>query len=173
MDRCIVVLVLALAFGSVHAELRPPARNIRAVTDSSMIVMDRGARLEVFPAKRAMLRAEVTGQSAAHQVVSASASSPIGPTQLGVVFNHATQQQGYITGEIAFKMKAGHTADGLSPSQYPGLTRITEPAVYVVKARTPAEFVKLTKRLQARTDVEWVEPTVTYGAQMTARPDPR
>jgi hypothetical protein len=29
-------------------------------------------------------------------------------------------------------------------------------AVYIVNARTPAEFVKLLKRLQARTDLEWV-----------------
>lgn len=46
---------------------------------------------------------------------------------------------------------------------YPRLKQIVKPGVYVVNARTPAELVKLLMRLQARTDLEWVEPTVTYG----------
>ncbi len=86
----------------------------------------------------------------------------VGPGQLGVVFNHAMQQQGYITGEISFQVKGGRPFSG-NPSLYPGLKQITTPAVYVVNARTPAEFVRLVKRLQARADLDWVEPTVTYG----------
>jgi hypothetical protein len=82
---------------------------------------------------------------------------------LGVVFNHAMQVQGYITGEVAFKMKGTPQAtNGFLVSLYPGLARLTGPNVYVVRARTPAEFVAVTKRLQARADVEWVEPIVTY-----------
>ena len=75
------------------------------------------------------------------------------------------QVQGYITGEIAFKMKGGAQAtDRLDPTSYPGLAKLTNPNVYVVVARTPAEFLKLVKRLQGRNDMEWVEPVVTYGA---------
>ena len=74
------------------------------------------------------------------------------------------QTQGYISGEIAFKVKGGGAFPG-SPSLNPGLKQITKPAVYVVNARTPAEFIKVLKRLQARTDLEWVEPTVIYGPQ--------
>ena len=83
------------------------------------------------------------------------------------------QVQGYITGEIAFKMKDGVQAtDRLDPASYPGLAKVTNPNVYLVVARTPPEFVELTKRLQARTDMEWVEPMVTYGAVQPA-PDAR
>jgi len=50
---------------------------------------------------------------------------------------------------------------------YPGLKKITNPEVYVVNARTPAEFMAVLKRLQARGDLEWVEPTVIYGSGKT------
>jgi hypothetical protein len=167
MNRFIISLILASAVGPVRAELHPPVRTPQQVTDTSMVVMDRGAMLEVYPTKRAMPQADGSGRVIAHQVIAASANDTIGPLRLGVVFNHALQQQGYITGEIAFKMKAGHTAEGFTPSLYPGLKKITSPEVYVVNARTPAEFLKVLKRLQARSDLEWVEPTVTYGAGQT------
>ena len=32
-----------------------------------------------------------------------------------------------------------------------------------MNTRTPAEFMAVLKRLQARSDLEWVEPTVIYG----------
>jgi hypothetical protein len=127
-----------------------------------MVVMDRGAKLEVLPTMRATPESDSSGRVIAHRVVTANANDAIGPHQLGVVFNHALQQQGYVTGEIAFEMKAGRAFTG-SPSLYPGLKQVTKPAVYVVNARSPAEFIKLLKRLQARPDVQWVEPTVTYG----------
>ena len=73
------------------------------------------------------------------------------------------QQQGYVSGEIAFKMKAGSTAKSFNSALYPGLKKITNPEVYAVNTRTPAEFMKVMKRLQVRTDVERVVPTVIYG----------
>lgn len=100
--------------------------------------------------------------------MTANADSAIGPLQLGVVFNHAMQQQGYISGEIAFKMKAGQMPSGFPSSLYAGLKKITNPDVYVVNTRTPAEFVTVLKRLQARGDLEWVEPTIIYGAAKTS-----
>jgi len=124
--------------------------------------MDLGAKLEVLPTKRATPHLDTSGRVVGQHVVRASATAPIGPGQLGVVFNHAMQQQGYITGEISFQVKGGRPFSG-NPSLYPGLKQITTPAVYVVNARTPAEFVRLVKRLQARADLDWVEPTVTYG----------
>jgi hypothetical protein len=127
-----------------------------------MVVEDRGSKLEVFPTKRATPVLDSSGRTVLHHITTTSATTPIGPQQLGVVFNHAMQQQGYITGEIAFKVKDGHAFSGDS-ALYPGLKEITKPAVYVVNARTPAEFITVLKRLQARSDLEWVEPTVTYG----------
>src|SRR5258708_17766166 len=104
---------------------------------------------------------DALGRRILHQVTRASASSPINDQHLGVVFNHTMQQQGYTTGEIAFQSKTGKApADGTT---LPGLKRLTAGGLYVVRARTPSEFVSLTKQLQARADVAWVEPVVIYG----------
>jgi hypothetical protein len=113
------------------------------------------------PTKRATESLDSAGKRVVQQMTVANPDSPIGPHQLGVVFNHAMQAHGYITGEIAFQVKGGRTFTG-SSALYPGLKQVTAPAVYVVNARTPAEFIKVLKRLQARSDLEWVEPTVTY-----------
>jgi hypothetical protein len=164
MNRFIISLILALVMGPVHAELHPPARILQPIADTSMVVTDRGAKLEIYPTQRATPQLDPSSRVVSHYVVRASAAAAIGPGQLGVVFNHAMQTQGYISGEIAFKVKGGGAFTG-SASLYPGLKQITKPAVYVVNARTPTEFIKVLKRLQARTDLEWVEPTVIYGPQ--------
>ena len=53
--------------------------------------------------------------------------------------------------------------EDFDPSDYPGLKKLTDPDVYVVVANTPGEFVALVQRLQARTDLRWVEPIIEYG----------
>jgi hypothetical protein len=168
MNRFLILLVLAMGIGPVWAGLPPPTRTLQPVTDPSMVVMDRGAKLEIFPTQRAVSQSDSNGREIVHRVVIASADSAISSLQLGVVFNHAMQQQGYISGEIAFKMKAGLKLSGFRSSFYPGLKKITNPEVYVVNARTPAEFMSVLKRLQARGDLEWVEPTVIYGPSKTS-----
>lgn len=164
MHRLNLCVMLLLTAGTAVAQMQLPAQGIRQVTDPSMVVTDRGVKLEVLATKRATPRADVTGRVVSHSVVTASAAAPIGPRELGVVFNYAMQQQGFISGEIAFKLKGGHGAADLSPAQYPGLKQITASGVYVVNARTPREFIQVLKRLQARADMDWVEPTVSYTA---------
>jgi hypothetical protein len=163
MNRLLLSIFLAFIVCPAHADLTAPERTVAPITDPTMIVIDRGAKLEVFPMKRAVPATDSAGRAVMHHVVPSRADSSIGPNQLGVVFNHSMQQQGYITGEIVFKLRIGHTATDFSSSLYPALKKITNPDVYVVNARTPAEFLKLLKRLQARSDVEWVEPSVVYG----------
>jgi hypothetical protein len=167
MNRLIASVILLLAMGQAHAQLQPPARVLQQVANPANVIMDRGAKLEIFPTQRAVPGADSSGRQV-HRVMTASADSGIGPLQLGVVFNHAMQQQGYISGEIAFKMKAGLKLSGWSTSLYPGLKKITNPEVYVVTTRTPTEFMAVLKRLQARGDLEWVEPTVIYGPSKTS-----
>jgi hypothetical protein len=164
MHRLIVSIALATIACPVYAELSAPARELQPITDPSMVVMDRGSELEVLAQKRAVAATTGTGRMVAHRVFVAEPGSPISSKQLGVVFNHTMQQEGYISGEIAFQMKSGARLGRPDPSLYPGLKRITKPEVYVVYARTPAEFLDVLKRLQARPDLEWVEPTVVYGA---------
>jgi len=162
MNRSILPLLLVLFTGTAVAELQPPARTLQAVRDPTMVIVDRGAKLEIYPTMRATPHLDTSGRIVHHQITRESASSAIGPRHLGVVFNHAMQQQGYISGEITFEVKDGRPFSG-SSALYPGLKKITKPAVYVVTARTLDEFIQLLKRLQARSDLAWVEPTVTYG----------
>jgi hypothetical protein len=168
MNRLIASVIFLLAMGQSHAQLQPPARVLQQVANPTNVIMDRGAKLELFPTQRAVPESDNSGRQVVHRVMTASADTAIGPLELGVVFNHAMQQQGYISGEIAFKMKPGLKLSGFSSSQYPGLKKITNPEVYVVNTRTPAEFMTVLKRLQARADLEWVEPTVIYGPSKTS-----
>jgi len=172
MKSLIPLFALLVVSWSAHADLRAPERQLQAIVDPANVITDRGSKLEILPTVRAVPQIDSTGHATLRRISSASASYPISPQQLGVVYNHSMQQQGYISGEIAFKMKAGATGKGLSAALYPGLKQITKPEVYVTNARTPAEFMKIMKRLQARADVEWVVPTVTYGptaAQQSTR----
>jgi hypothetical protein len=159
-----LALMLTLAGTTGFAQLQPAPRAIQKVADPSMVIEDRGSKLEVIPTKRAVQHMLVSGRQVIDSVFPAERSAPINPQQLGVVFNHAMQVEGYITGEIAFEMKDGLQAtDWLDATTYPGLAKLTEPNVYLVLARTPSEFVEVLKRLQERTDMEWVEPIITYG----------
>ncbi len=165
--RLIVRTAMAAAMlGSAvaMAQLPPPVpRALQPIADPSMVIDDRGALLEVLPTQRASAVAS-SSSHIEHQVVTAAASAPIGPQQLGVVYNHALQQQGYITGEVTFKMKGALTPGGdFDAAQYPGLRKLLNPNIYVVVASTPAQFVQVVKLLQQRTDIEWVEPIVNYG----------
>jgi len=165
MYRIAISVMLFLASAVCFAQINPKPRVMQSVTDESMVIDDRGSKLEVFPTLRAAKILSTSEKGEAHSEFMARKSAPINRQQLGVVFNHAMQARGYTTGEIAFKMKDGLQApDWLDKSSYPGLAKLTAPNIYLVVARTPAEFVKLTKQLQARTDMEWVEPIVTYGA---------
>lgn len=160
----IFVIMLSLATTAGFAQLQPTPRVTREVADPSMVIDDRGSKLEVLPTVRAAERLSTSGKHVVHSIFPASVSDPIRPPQLGIVFNHAMQVQGYITGEIAFRMKDGLQAiEWLDAASYPGLAKLTNPNIYLVAARTPAEFIELVKRLQGRSDMEWVEPMVTYG----------
>jgi hypothetical protein len=168
MSRSVAFLFCVFAATQSFADLHAPTRVLQSVANPANVIVDRGAKLEVFPSKRAVAQYDTGGHEVAHRVMTASADSAISVQQLGVIFNHAMQQQGYISGEIAFKMKAGLRLSGWSTSLYPGLKKITNPEVYVVNTRTPTEFMAVLKRLQARGDLEWVEPTVIYGPSKTS-----
>lgn len=164
MGRLIAIFIAGLFAFPCLAQIQATPRTIQKISDPTMLVEDRGTSFEVLPLKRAVQRVSASGREVVHHVVDAEAQAPIKPGQLGVVFNHTLQVHGYISGDIAFKMKGNLQATrGFDRSSYPGLAKLTAPNVYVVRARTPAEFVAVIKRLRDRSDVEWVEPIVTYG----------
>jgi len=161
MSRFMISAVLLLSACSANAQLRPPERTLATVSDATMVVVDRGAKLEVFPTRRAVVQKDTVSHRLVRHMAVTSATTAIDSRHMGVVFNHAMQQQGYISGEISFKVKNAQPFAG-SASRYPGLKLVVSPSMYIVNARTPAEFISILKDLQNRTDLEWVEPTVSY-----------
>lgn len=158
LKKSLIALML-LTVLPAGAQLRLPQRNLQPVKDPAMVLIDRGARLEVLPTQRLVTALDATSHHMVRRPTQTSSSTPLDAGHLGVVFNHALQRQGYITGEIAFKVKNGRSFEGI---QYPGLRQVLAPSLYVVNARTPTEFIRLVKELQSRTDLEWVQPTVSY-----------
>jgi hypothetical protein len=164
MVRILCTLLLFAYSTSGIPQIQATPHSVRPVADPANVIEDRGSMLEIIPSQRATPMMLRETRQIVHRVSAAKADAPLGPNTLGVVFNHAMQVQGYTTGEVAFKMKGTLKARSRFPAtQYPGLARLTPPNIYVVRARTPAQFVAVTKRLQGRADVEWVEPVVTYG----------
>ena len=159
----IFVTFMVTAYGCI-GQIQPRVRALQQVADSNMVINDRGSQLEVLPTKRAAPTVSKKSNRMVYQVATTNASAAVSPKQLGVVFNHAMQLQGYINGEIVFRFKDDlRLPSNFDVDSYPNFAKLTEPNVYLVVARSPIEFVQLVKRLQERTDVEWVEPMVIYG----------
>jgi hypothetical protein len=158
-----LVLLLSLLTVSANAEMRPIARAVVPVTDPTMVVDDRGTKLEILPGERAAVGTDSAGRAAVQRVQVTSTETPFSSLQPGLVFNHSYQQYGYIIGEIAFRMKGGRAPGADFPSSlYPRLKKIGTLDMYAVTAPNPRVFLEVLKRLQARTDLDWVVPTVTY-----------
>jgi hypothetical protein len=156
-------ILLSLLTVSVNAEMLAPARTVVPITDPAMVVDDRGSKLEVFPTKRAAVGTDAAGRASVQRVDVSSATTPFSRLQPGLVFNHAYQQYGYITGEIAFRLKGGGVPGAdFSAALYPNLKKVGTLDMYAVKVANPRMFLEVLKRLQARTDLDWVVPTVTY-----------
>lgn len=149
------------------AQLVPVVPQAKPIANPSMVIEDRGQKLEVDPALRAIPQL-LAGGRVGYQLTDAAVTAPIDSRHLGVIYNHSIQAQGFITGEISFKIKGGGEPVGFDAEHYPGLVKLTAPAVYEVVARTPAEFIQLFKRLKQRDDLEWVEPLVVYGITLHA-----
>jgi len=163
VSALVVAACLAGCAVSTQAQIAPPVHATRAVVDPSMVFEDRGQKLEIYPALRATPEA-AAGVGVQHRIVQADASAPIGPRNLGVVFNHALQVQGFLTGEITFMPKGDTVPADFDAATYPGFKKITNPNIYEVVAASPKQFMTLLNRLKARSDLEWVEAVVVYGA---------
>ena len=154
-------LVLLFA-GTACAQLKLPETPRRAVADSSNLLTDRGAQVELLPQSRLVAAASADG-SRSYAVTAAAKSDLLDAQHMGLVYNHSLQATGAISGEITFALRNGLVADNWSTAQYPGLKRIVPPNVYVVNARSVTEFAALLQSLQTDARVQWVEPTIQYG----------
>jgi hypothetical protein len=104
-----------------------------------------------------------SGTGVARRVKSALVTAPIGPSTMGVVFNHDMQQTGYVTGEISFKLRPNISIATLAAAGLPTSRHLVAADIYVIQTTTPAQFLDTLKKLQVRKELAWVEPVVTYG----------
>jgi hypothetical protein len=158
-----LVAALALHAAPSFAQLQVPAQASQQVRDPTMVVEDRGQKLEFFSTLRASPEVMSGGRVVVHRIKAARADAPFGPKALGVVYNHTIQVQGFLTGEVSFKPKESALPADIESAGYHGLKKIVEPNIYVVVARTPAELKAMFAALKARNDLEWVEIPVNYG----------
>lgn len=162
----LVALTLLGCAMPIDAQIVPAVPGKPApVADAAMLFEDRGQQLEIYPALRATPTQKLGRAGVDHKLSTANEGAPIGPRNLGVVFNHALQVRGYLTGEIAFKPRGEHLpADFDAAALWPGLAKMANANVYVVTAASPREFIPLFNRLKTRGDLEWVEAVVIYGS---------
>lgn len=153
----------ALLAAPSFAQLPVPSQTSQLVRDPTMVVDDRGQKLEFFSTLRASPELMSGGSRVVHRVKIARADAPFGPESLGVVYNHTIQAQGFLTGEITFKPKGNGLPSDIQSAGYSGLKRIVEPNIYEVVVRTPAELKTVFATLKARHDLEWVEIPINYG----------
>ena len=165
MRRLVLVFALTFACGAGPARAQMPIapRMVQPVVDPTMIVEDRGQKLEIFPTVRASPELASNGRTVLQRLSAADVATVLGPRSLGVVYNHTLGAQGFVTGEITFKPRGDALPADMTPDAHPGLVKVVNPNVYEVVARTPAELMSLLTALKARTDLEWVELFVHYG----------
>lgn len=165
----IILLFSAIGLNTAcQAQLQLTPRAATQVADPKMVIDNQGAPVEILPT----FRAETAAAGKATRMVASAPASKFSAANRGVVFNHAMQSYGVLTGEITFKMKGSLKAEesSFSPPDYPGLAKLTNPNIYVVTASSPADYIALFNRLKARTDVEWVEAIVDYSAGIQRAP---
>jgi hypothetical protein len=160
-----VTLIIASLFGPfANAQLLPPLpptqrTEVRQVSDPAMVMQPGRTRIELFPSQTVVVARNRAGTMVMSQKAS-SASGRISPSEPVLVFNHAYQQYGYATGEIAFKFKGRKSVESVR-SIVPGAKTVGN-QFYVVNVGTSAEILRVTQQLKSRADVDWVIPTVRY-----------
>jgi hypothetical protein len=157
-------IALSMSTQVVSQVIPPPALQSPPILDEAMVIVFQDIRLELLSDSRAIPVRSTDGRTTRYRIVATSGADSIGPEQLGVARNHSLKKLGFLTGEIAFKLKGDLHPTGFSEANYPQLSKVINPNVYAVRPATPTEYVTVFKRLSNRGDIDWVEPVVIYGA---------
>lgn len=162
---------LSITSAPGFAQIQPGAATRAKLADESVLLVDRGSSLDVYLAPRVGFASSGVGRPAIKSVTRTSANAPINASQRAVVFNRDAQQYGYITGEIAFRLKASVVGTpNWFPTFTPKITRLGSLNLYVVSTASVSEFLQTMQLLSVNAEVEWVEPSVTYGGEPTVTP---
>ena len=159
-----IFLFLSILSAVAYAQVIPTPSSaskaaVRAVKDPAMVIQPGRARIEIFPTQRIEMMTDRAGTRVMAEKA-AIAGARLTADQPVLVFNHAYQQFGYATGEIAFKFKGDKSLSSVK-SFVPSAEAVGN-QFYVVNVQTPAAILSVTNQLKARSDIDWVIPTVKY-----------
>lgn len=161
--RSLFALLIISASPWAASQITLTPRTPVEIKNPQQVVQVQGAAIEVFPERRVTVQSLASGREVMRETVQTAGSAPLDESDGVLIYNHAYQAYGYATGEISFKFKAGKTpASPLPAAQYPGFRRLGNLNAYVVYARNPVEFIELYRRLEERSDIEWVVPYIEY-----------
>jgi|GEM_PF-4456590 len=155
-------VIVALLPGVLHAvELMGPIRNgdVPVMNEANVLNL-RGMKFELYPERR-VVSTVFNGSKIKVQLNTHSSSDGFDVSSQGVIFNHAYQKFGSISGEIAFSMIDGSLVSS-KLSSLNGFKKLGTLNLYAVYARSPAEFKNYIELLSADKGVNFIEPTVDY-----------
>lgn len=155
MQFIFILIFASLACPLANAQLvvpEPPLQ--RPILDMNMVIQFGGHRIEVLPAKRAVL--QVNGH---YTVMSTGTSEAITKDRLGIGYSYASNTHVLMNGEVSVKLKTGFSLTSLGPLST-GAKSLIPPDLFVLNASTPQELVRMMGALQSHRAVDWVEPFI-------------
>lgn len=164
MKHLITLLLLVPALSAAQLMPRPP-RELPAA-DPSWSLQQHSSQLELLPALRTRLSApDPQGRVRPQQLRAAAADeASIGDGQYGLVFNHAMQSYGALSGEIAFRVRPGQSAEALAQlAGLDALQSLGQGGRHVARVRSPQALRDSLQRLRAQPGVVEAQWVVIYG----------
>ena len=153
MNLLPLLFSFAMACDSASAQLlvpEPPPS--RAVSDAAMLIQFGAQHIEVLSTSRALR--DSNGQ---YSLVHAEASEAITMERLGVGYSYASNSNILLSGEISVKLKPQYSMASLG-SLATSSKLIASPDMYLLKANTPVDLVRIMGLLQTNPAVNWAEP---------------
>lgn len=147
------LLSFAMACDLASAQLLVPEPTPpRVVSNAAMLIQFGGQRIEVLPASRAVR--ESNGQ---YSIVQADTSEIMTMDRLGLGYSYAINSNVLLSGEISVKLKPQYSMASMG-SLAAGSKLLVSPDLYLLKANTPLDLVRMMGLLQANPAVNWAEP---------------
>lgn len=155
MQFIFILIFSTLVCTLANAQLvvpEPPLQ--RPIMDMNMVIQFGGHRIEVLPAKRAVLQAN--GQ---YTKMTTGTSEALSKDRLGIGYSYASNTHVLMNGEVSVKLRTGFSLTSLGPLST-GAKLLVPPDLFVLNASTPHELVRMMKALQTHRAVDWVEPFI-------------
>lgn len=164
--RILSLLVLVPALSALAQPIEPPRRVLIAPeAQSEWTILRSASPIELLPELRIRVAPPTGGQRVQKlDIKRSSAQEPsINLGQYGVVFNHAMQAYGALTGEVSFRADGPAAADvAAQAAGLKNLVRMGSSDYYVGHAHSPEQLRDALQRLRALPSVQDAQWVVIY-----------